>query len=106
MSSQIEDISINFEENGVLLQKELDKKILSKGAWATVMFYYQDYDKASESYKEPKISIQRYQKRDGEYIQRSKFNISSKKQATMIASKIKSWYELTNDEIDSGEVGK
>ncbi|MFP4522344.1 MAG: hypothetical protein ACLFQK_09380, partial [Fibrobacterota bacterium] len=67
------------------------------------MFYYQDYDRGAQEYKEPKISIQRFQKRSGEYIQRSKFNISSKKQAALIASKIADWYELGAEEIVNPE---
>ena len=41
------------------------------------MYLYQDYDRAKEGYRQKKIAIRRYQKGDGEYAYRSKFNISS-----------------------------
>jgi hypothetical protein len=34
MASEIDQISINYEEDGVLIVNELDKVILSRGAWA------------------------------------------------------------------------
>jgi hypothetical protein len=95
MNESIDDISINYEEGGVLLCKELKKEILSRGAWTTIMFLYQDYDRGTSDYKEPKISIRRYQKKDGTYVPRSKFNVSSKNQAKLIAEKIKQWYQLS-----------
>ncbi|OGJ87679.1 MAG: hypothetical protein A2268_04400 [Candidatus Raymondbacteria bacterium RifOxyA12_full_50_37] len=88
----VEAISVNYEENGILLVKEIKKEILSRGAWATVMFLYQEYDRANSSYKPPKISLRRYQKKNGNYIQRSKFSISGEKQAGLISQKISDWY--------------
>jgi hypothetical protein len=94
-NQDIEEITINYEEDGILLCKELKKEILSRGAWTTIMFFYQEYDRAHQNYKEPKISLRRYQKKDGAYIPRSKFTISSLKQAASIAEKIKQWYALS-----------
>ena len=91
-NNTIDGISINYEEDGLLLVKELKKVVLSKGAWATLMFLYQEYDRANQNYKPAKVSLRRYQKKEGNYIQRSKFNISSEKQAHMIAKKILDWY--------------
>ena len=34
MAENIEDVSITYEEDGLEIVKELDKQILSKGAWA------------------------------------------------------------------------
>jgi hypothetical protein len=93
-NQDIEEITINYEEDGILLCKELKKEILSRGAWTTIMFYYQEYDRANQNYKDPKISLRRYQKKDGSYIPRSKFTISSLKQASLIQGKIRDWYAL------------
>ncbi len=41
MTTTAEELTINYEEEGVLLVKELDKVILSKGAWTTILFRYQ-----------------------------------------------------------------
>ena len=42
MASSVDELTINYTEDGVDVVKELDKVILSKGAWSTVMFRYQE----------------------------------------------------------------
>ena len=44
MSSTPDEITIEYEESGQILIKELDKVILSKGAWTTILFRYQELD--------------------------------------------------------------
>jgi hypothetical protein len=63
------------------------------------MFFYQELDRATDEYKPPKISLRRYQKKDGNYIQRSKFTISSEKQAHLIRKKIEEWFPSTLGEL-------
>ena len=92
MASTVDEITINFsDEDGRQLVKELDKKVLSKGAWATVMFKYQNLDKSTGKFKEPKIGIRRYQKLNGEFHSKSKFNVSSDAQAQLIIDTLKKW---------------
>lgn len=91
MSKTVEDLTINYEEDGLLLVKEIDKKILSKGAWATIIFRYQNYSKASGDYGKDMFTVRRYQKRQGEYIPKSKFNISSPEQAKKLVEALQGW---------------
>ena len=91
MASDVNDITIQYEEDGVAIIKELDKEILSKGAWATVLFRYQQYDKRKNEYGSDSYAIRRYQKVHGEYIQKSKFTISSSKQAEKIVAALQRW---------------
>jgi len=86
-----DDLSIDFEEGGILTTKQTDKMILSKGAWVTIMFRYQNWDAATKSYGEDKYTIRRYQKRNGEYTPRSKFNITNEKQAKLIVETLQNW---------------
>ncbi len=90
-----DDLSIDYEEGGILTTKQTDKVILSKGAWVTIMFRYQLWDAATESYGEDKFTIRRFQKRNGEYTARSKFNITNVKQAKLIIDALQAW---TNEE--------
>ncbi len=92
MAETVEELTMNYEENGKLLVKEVAKEILSKGAWTTIMFLYQDLDRKTEEYGPQKISIRRYKKLNGVYRQQSKFNIGSEKQAKQIVETINNWY--------------
>lgn len=91
MSETIDDLTVSYFEDGVETVKQLDKKILSKGAWTTIIFKLQDWNKAKADYSPVKFSIRRYQKRNGVFVQRSKFNISSADQATKIISALNGW---------------
>jgi len=91
MASTPEELSISYTEDGTEIVKELDKVILSKGAWTTILFRYQDWDRSKGDYGPEKYSIRRYQKRSGEYMAKSKFNISSKDQAKAIIEALQAW---------------
>jgi hypothetical protein len=91
MSSDINDLTVQYEEDGVVTVKELDKVILSKGAWSTIIFRYQDLDRKKNEYGPDKFTIRRYQKRGGQYMQKSKFNISSRDQARGIITALENW---------------
>jgi len=91
MAANVEDVTIQYEEEGVVVVKELDKVILSKGAWATIIFRYQQWDAKKNEYSPDRYSIRRYRKVNGEYSQQSKFNISSPDQAQKIVAALSGW---------------
>ena len=91
MSGSIDDITINYEEDDVLIVKELDKVVLSKGAWTTIIFRYQQWNREKEIYGPDMYTIRRYKKTGGEYRAQSKFNISSKDQAQKIMDALTVW---------------
>ena len=91
MSSDVNELTVNYEEDGILVVKELDKEILSKGAWTTILFRYQNWNKTKGEYGKDMYTIRRYQKREGEYLPKSKFNISSPEQAQKIIIALQGW---------------
>ena len=91
MSSEIDELTVNYEDGGELVSKELDKVILTRGAWSTIIFKYQDLNRTKGEFGPDKYSIRRYQKRNGEYQFKSKFNISSKDQARKIMNALEGW---------------
>ncbi len=100
MASTVDDLTINYEENGILVQTELDKIVLTKGAWASIIYRFQDWNRAKEVYGPEKYTIRRYQKRDGEYKPKSKFNISSRDQAQKVIDALNTWLAMPPAETD------
>lgn len=92
-AATIDDLTVNYtdEESGQQTVKELDKKVLSKGAWTTIMFLYQEWDRKNEKWSAPKARIDRFQKRNGTYISQSKFKFTSAKQAQQIVDVFTEW---------------
>ncbi len=93
MAETVDELSIDYSEDGIRVVKELDREILSRGAWATVIYRYQEWDRRKQEYGPDRYTIRRYQKRNGEYQQRSKFNISSRDQAAAIITALQRWVE-------------
>jgi len=91
MAESVDELTVSYSEGGIETVKELDKAVLSKGGWATVLFRYQEWDRARGEYGPDKYSIRRYQKRGGEYRQQSKFNISSRAQAEALIGALQRW---------------
>jgi hypothetical protein len=103
MASDVAEISINYEEEGVLVVKELDRQVLSKGAWATIIFKFQQWDNNKEAYGAAKFTIRRYRKVNDEYKQQAKFNISSVDQATKIVAALQKWIAEAGDQAGAPE---
>lgn len=93
MADAIDNVTANWEQDGELLVKELDRVVLSKGAWATVAFKLRELDRKTKEYGPAKISLRRYKKVGGEYRQQSKFNISSLQQAAQLRDVLAKWAE-------------
>jgi len=93
MAERVDELTISYSEDGTEFVRELDKVILSRGAWATILFRYQDWDRTKKAYGPEKYSIRRYQKRSGEFRQQSKFNISSKVQAQALIDALRKWLD-------------
>jgi hypothetical protein len=91
MAETVEELTVEYKEGDDITVKELDKIVLTKGAWATLIYRYQDLDRKTGEFGADKYTIRRYQKRNGEYGQKSKFNISSKDQAEKIINALNSW---------------
>ena len=91
MAATVDELTIRYEEDGVEVVKEIDKAVLSKGAWATVVFRYQEWDRAKETYGADKYTIRRYKKSGGDYRQQSKFTISSPDQARKLIDVLEGW---------------
>jgi hypothetical protein len=91
MTETIDDLTIAFTEDGVEKVRELGKEVLSKGAWTTILYKYEEWVPSKETFGPVKYSIRRYQKRNNAYWQKSKFNISSDDQARKIVDILNDW---------------
>ena len=91
MSATIEELTINYEEDGVQIVKETGKEVLSKGAWTTILYRYNNLDRKTNEFGKNMYTIRRYQKRQGEYLMKSKFNISSTDQAKKVVDILSKW---------------
>lgn len=62
-----------------------------QGSLGDCPFRYQEYDRQTGTYGPDKFTIRRYQKRNGQFLAKSKFNISSRAQAEKIVKTLEAW---------------
>ncbi len=102
MAENIDDLGIEYTEEDQVIVKQLDKNVLTRGNWTTIMYLYQELNKKTNEYGPTKVSIRRYQKRNGVYRQQSKFNISSAKQSREIIKVLERWYPEGGNAEEAG----
>lgn len=102
MAENIDDITISYSEGDIEVTKELAKEILTRGAWSTIVFKFQEWNAAKEAYGPIKYTIRRYQKRHGEFKMKSKFNISNCDQAQKVITILTKWVaeDQTEDQAE------
>lgn len=99
MAETIGEITIEWlDDDGKMLVKELKKEVLTAGAWSTILFAYQDLERATGNYGPVKFRVGRYQKRNGQFRPHSKFNISSVKQARQMIGLLNQWIDEFGDQ--------
>ncbi len=89
----IEELTIERQtDEGEPMTRELAKEVLTRGAWTTIVYKYQDWDSKKEDWGDEKVRIERYRKLKGVYRSQSRFNISNAKQARKIINILSDWF--------------
>jgi hypothetical protein len=91
MAETIDELTVNYEEDGVQVVEELDKEVLTRGAWTTIMFKFRQLDRRSGEMGKIQFSVRRYRKMHGMFKPQSKFTISSEDQARKVIEVLGRW---------------
>jgi hypothetical protein len=94
VASDIDEITIQYEEDGQVVVEELSKEILYRGAWTTILFLYRELDAKTGEFGPPKAGLRRYQKWQGTFRKKDAINITEKNAPALIA-KLQEWFKLS-----------
>lgn len=92
MAENINDITVTYEEDGDVLVEELEKVILNRGAWTSILFRYRERDRQSGQMGPPKATLRRYQKYQGVFKKRDAINLSADTARTLVET-LNQWLE-------------
>jgi hypothetical protein len=101
-SADLDDLTYDREEEGVLVRKQLDRVIVTQGAWATVMFLYQELDRGAGAYRAPQMTIVRFRKWRGGYRKHAAFNLANEAQARQLTAVFERWYPKIEEALALG----
>ena len=91
MASDYDELTMEYEEDGVLVVEELEKVILQKGSWTTVLFKYRQLDRKTGEFGPPKAALRRYQKSGGYFRKRDAVNLGEKSGKLLVDS-LRDWF--------------
>jgi hypothetical protein len=102
ISDALDELTYELEEDGVLVRKQRDRVVLARGAWATVMFLFEELDRGTGAYGAPKIAIVRFQKWRGGWRKHAAFTLANAAQAGELADALARWTPLmsADDAVD------
>jgi hypothetical protein len=101
MADSLDEASYDQEVDGVLVRRQLERVVLARGAWATVMFLYEELDRETGGFGAAKIAVVRFRKLRGAYRKQSAFAIAGAAQAREVNAVLARWAEkMSQDEGD------
>lgn len=90
--SEIDALTVQWSDDaGTVVVNELDKKIVQRGSWATVVFKYEERDRKTNEMVGPKFAIRRYRSRGDRYEVHAKFVLTGEDQARDVATALLKW---------------
>jgi len=102
MFADLDELTYDHEEDGSLLRQQLEKVVLARGAWATVMFVYQERNRRTGAFDAPRVAVVRFRKVRGVYRKHAAFDIADRAQARHIAEVVERWYPQMASGDDHG----
>jgi hypothetical protein len=98
MAENVTEITVDAEnEEGKTTIEQLDKVILTRGVWSTILFRYRERNQKTDEFGPPKATLRRYQKFKGVYRKRDAVNLTLDSAKKLI--------EILTDWIDQGLLG-
>ncbi|HVZ71725.1 MAG TPA: hypothetical protein VHJ20_05060 [Polyangia bacterium] len=91
MVDALDDLTYDLEEDGTLVRRQLERVVLARGPWATVLFLYEELDHATGVFRAPRIAFVRFQKRRGAYRKHAAFTLAGANDARALEEVLARW---------------
>jgi hypothetical protein len=108
MAETLDEVTYDYEEDGTLVRKEIERVVLTQGAWPTMMVLFQELDRKTGKFRSPKIAIVKFQKSRGGYRRLSSFNITDEEQARRMMTVLEDWcprLHTTAEDAEDADTG-
>lgn len=89
---ELDDIRWDWEEDGRLVRRELDRRTFARGGWATIVFLYEELDVAADAWKDRRVAIVRFQKVRGLWKKHAGWNLDGEREAQDLAATLAAWF--------------
>jgi hypothetical protein len=102
MTEPIDELTVAWSQDGEPRVRELDRRVLAEGNWATIAFHFCERATAG-TWRAPNVLVRRYQKRRNGYVFHSKFIVPSNEQGRALGDALLEWCTPASED-GGGEV--
>jgi hypothetical protein len=88
---ELDDIRWDWEEDGRLVRRELDRRTFARGGWATVLFLFEELDPGTGTWKDRRVAVVRFQKVRGLWKKHAAWNLDHD-DARGVISALDAWF--------------
>ena len=89
---ELDDIRWDWEEDGRLVRREVDRRTFARGGWATVLFLYEELDAAADTWKPARVAVVRFQKVRGLWKKHAAWNLDGEREAREVIDALVAWF--------------
>jgi hypothetical protein len=93
---ELDDIRWDWEEDGRLVRRELDRRTFARGGWATVLFLYEELDASVDRWKPARVAIVRFQKVRGLWKKHAAWNLDGEQEAREVIGALSAWFQSSS----------
>ncbi len=88
----LDELRFDVEQDGRLVRRELDRRVLERGGWATALFLYQDLDPTTETWKPAKLTLMRFRRVRDQWRKHASFNLNGGPQLDLLRDALAAWF--------------
>jgi len=90
-TADLDELTYDLDEDGALVRRQLERVVLTRGAWSTVLFLYEELDRRTGAFRPPRAAVVRFQKVRGGYRKHSAFVVGSADEMGVLLSTLGRW---------------
>ncbi len=88
----LDDLRWDLEDDGRLVRREVDRRVIEKGAWATALYLYEELDPRTEAWGPRKLTLVRWRRVQDQWRKHASFNVTDTEQAELLRDALAAWF--------------
>jgi hypothetical protein len=88
----LDEISYDVEQDGRLVRRQLDRRVVEHRGWATALYLYQELDLETEAWRPPRAVLMRFRRQHDRWRKHAAITIGTPAVADLIAGALTGWF--------------
>jgi hypothetical protein len=91
--ADLDELSYDLEEDGRLIRRQLDRRVVEHRGWATVVVLYQELDARTDAWRPPRAVVMRFRRQHDRWRKHAAITIGSAAVGEAIALALTAWFQ-------------